>query len=157
MSAAHDPKRPLKLFGGYEHIAFNNPSNPLVAGTPIIGGYVLSPFLSNTAYDNQKTLEVFWAGFKWTPVKDLDVLAAYYGYNQNNFTTAATAASCSTADPAAACSGTENVVSLVLDYRFSKRFDWYVGSMYSGVRDGLANGYLYHTNIATTTGLRFKF
>jgi predicted porin len=49
------------------------------------------------------------------------------------------------------------VLSLVFDYRLSKRFDVYAGTMYSGVKDGLANGYLYHTNIATTAGLRFKF
>jgi len=146
---------PLKLFGGYEHIAFNNPSNPLVGGTPIIGGYVLSPFLSNTAYNNQKTLEVFWAGLKYSPMKNVDVMAAYYGYNQNSFATGANAGCSDTR--ASQCSGTENVLSLVVDYRFTKRFDWYAGSMYSGVRDGLANGYLFHTNIATTTGLRFRF
>jgi hypothetical protein len=40
----------------------------------------------------------------------------------------------------------------------SKRFDVYAGVMYSGVRDGLANGYVYHTtDITTTTGVRFKF
>ena len=33
---------PLKLFAGYEHIAFNNPNNPLPAGTVTIGGYVLA-------------------------------------------------------------------------------------------------------------------
>jgi predicted porin len=49
------------------------------------------------------------------------------------------------------------VLTLVLDYRLSKRFDAYAGSMYSGVRDGLANGYLFKTNIATSAGLRFKF
>jgi predicted porin len=48
-------------------------------------------------------------------------------------------------------------MTLVFDYRLSKRFDVYAGSMYSGVQDGLANGYLFKTNIATTAGLRFKF
>jgi predicted porin len=45
----------------------------------------------------------------------------------------------------------------VLDYRLSKRFDVYAGTMYSGVKNGLANGYLNTTNVATTAGLRFKF
>jgi hypothetical protein len=40
----------------------------------------------------------------------------------------------------------------------SKRFDGYAGVMYSGVKDGLANGYPYHTtDITTTMGVRFKF
>jgi predicted porin len=149
------PSMPLKLYAGYEHIAFNNPNTPLAGGQPIIGGYVLSPFTSNTAFDNQKTLEVFWAGLKYTPVKDLDLLAAYYGYRQNSFATGANAGCSDTRS--AGCSGTENVLTLVLDYRLSKRFDAYAGSMYSGVRDGLANGYLFKTNIATSAGLRFKF
>ena len=55
------------------------------------------------------------------------------------------------------CSGKENVASILLDYRLTKRFDVYAGSMWSGVQDGLANGYLDTNNIATTVGLRFKF
>jgi predicted porin len=149
------PSTPLKLYAGYEHIAFNNPSTPLTGGTPIIGGYVLSPFSSNAAFANQKTLEVFWAGLKYTPVKDLDLMAAYYGYRQNSYATGANAGCSDTR--AGNCSGTETVLTLVLDYRLSKRFDAYAGSMYSGVRDGLANGYLFKTNIATSAGLRFKF
>ena len=31
------------------------------------------------------------------------------------------------------------------------------GTMWSGVTDGLANGYLNTNTIATTAGLRFKF
>jgi len=148
----------LKLAGGYERIEFDNPTNPLPAGSLTIGGYILA-FTNITAFNNQKTLDVYWAGVKWGLSPDLDLLAAYYYYKQNNFTTAgsAAAASCSTSNPNAACSGTEDVMSLVFDYRLSKRFDAYAGSMYSGVRDGLANGYINKTNIATTAGLRFRF
>ena len=147
---------PLKVYGGYEHIAYNNPNTPLATGSLTIGGYVLA-VTNNTAYDNQKTLQVFWAGFKWTPVKDLDVIGAYYGYKQNSFAGGVNAG-CSD-NRAPQCSGTENVVSVLLDYRLSKRFDAYAGSMWSGVRDGLANGFLPYSkdNIATTVGLRFKF
>lgn len=150
------PGAPIKVSGGYERIEFNNPTNLLLAGTPTIGGYILA-VTNNAAYNNQKTLDVYWAGIKYGITPNFDVLAAYYGYSQNNFTTAATAASCGTATPNAACSGREDVLSVVLDYRLSKRFDVYAGSMYSGVKDGLANGYLFHTNIATTAGLRFRF
>jgi predicted porin len=148
------PGAPVKFSGGYERITFNNPSNPLPAGTLTIGGYILA-VTNNLAYDNQKVLEVYWAGVKWGITPDLDLLAAYYGYNQDAYATGANTG-CST-KVSGACSGTETVMSLVLDYRLSKRFDVYAGTMYSGVQDGLANGYLNTTNIATSAGLRFKF
>jgi predicted porin len=148
---------PFKIYAGYEHIAFNNPSNVLPVGTLIIGGYVLAA-VNNAAYDNQKTLEVWWAGLKYSLMPDLDLLLAYYGYNQNNYASAADQAGCAAnATSHAQCSGTENAASIVFDYRMSKRFDLYAGSMWSGVRDGLANGYLNKDNIATTVGVRFKF
>ena len=50
------------------------------------------------------------------------------------------------------------VISFDADYRLSKRFDAFAGAMYSGVHDGLANGYLFNTtDITTTVGVRFKF
>ena len=56
------------------------------------------------------------------------------------------------------CSGTEDVISFDGVYRLSKRFDAFAGVMYSGVRDGLASGFPYHTtDITTTAGVRFKF
>ena len=148
------PGSPLKVYGGYERISFDNPTNPLPAGTLTIGGYILA--VTNTAaFANEKVLEVYWAGVKWGITPALDLMAAYYGYNQDAFATGANAGCSTTAN--AGCSGTETVMSLVLDYKLSKRFDVYAGSMYSGVQDGLANGYLYKTNIATTAGLRFRF
>ena len=148
------PGSSVKLFGAYEQITFNNPSNPLNPGTPIIGGYVLA-FTNNTAYDNEKTLDVYWAGIKAGITPDLDVMAAYYGYNQNSFAKGADAGCGTTVS--SGCSGTEGVASLVLDYRLTKRFDAYAGVMWSGVQNGLANGYLNKDNVATTAGIRFKF
>ncbi|MFZ1099979.1 MAG: porin [Steroidobacteraceae bacterium] len=145
---------PLKLFGGYEHVAFDNPNNVLPAGTVTIGGYVLA-FVNNAAYDNQKTLQVYWAGLKYTLVPDVDLVLAYYGYNQNSYATGKNAG-CSTT-VSGSCSGKENVASILLDYRLTKRFDVYAGSMWSGVTNGLANGYIARDNIATTLGVRFKF
>lgn len=144
----------IRVSGGYEHIAFDNPSNALTAGTPGLGGYILA-FVNNAAYDNQKTLEVWWAGLKWTMTPDLDVTLAYYAYSQNSYATGADAG-CSTT-VSAGCSGTEGVASILFDYRLTKRFDLYAGSMWSGVQDGLANGFLNKDNIATTVGVRFKF
>jgi predicted porin len=144
----------VKLSAGYEHIAFDNPATPLAAGSLTIGGYVLA-YVNNTAFNNQKTLQVFWAGVKIAATPDLDLLAAYYGYKQNSFATGAKAG-CSDISNSA-CSGTENAFSLVVDYRFAKRFDGYLGTFYSGVQDGLANGFLNKSTLTTTTGIRFKF
>jgi predicted porin len=148
------PSSTIKVSGGYERIQFDNPNNPLPAGSLTIGGYILA-FTNNAAFDNQKTLDVYWAGVKWGLMPDLDLLASYYGYHQNSFATGANAGCSDTRS--SGCSGRETVMSLVFDYRLSKRFDAYAGTMYSGVENGLANGYLFHTNIATTAGLRFRF
>lgn len=148
------PGSTAKVSGGYERITFDNPNNPLPPGSLTIGGYVLA-FTNNTAFVNQKVLEIYWLGGKFGITPDLDVLAAYYGYSQNAFATGANAG-CST-NKNAACSGNETGLSLLFDYRLSKRFDTYLGTFYSGVQNGLANGYIFSTNIATTAGIRFKF
>ena len=144
----------VRLSGGYEHIAFNNPDTPLERGSLTIGGYVLA-FTNNTAFNNQKILQVFWAGAKIAVTPDLDLLGAYYHYKQNSFATGANAGCSGTQN--GGCSGTEHVVSLMADYRFAKRFDGYLGTMYTGVQDGLANGFLNKSTLTTTTGIRFKF
>jgi len=149
------PGSTVKLSGGFERITFDNPANPLPPGSLTIGGYILA-FTNNAAFNTEKVLEVYWAGLKWGITPDLDLLTAYYGYNQDAFA-AAPNVGCSSKTVSSACSGTETVLSLVLDYKLSKRFDVYAGSMYSGVQGGLANGYLNTTNVATTAGLRFRF
>ena len=143
-----------KIYVGYEHITFENPANPLNAGSLTIGGYVLG-VVNNTAFTNNKVLQVAWAGIK-IPLSDaVDITAAYYGYKQNSFATGANAGCSSTA--AASCSGKENTGSLVLDYKLSKRFDWYIGTFYSEVSDGLASGFLNTNTLTTTTGVRFRW
>jgi predicted porin len=151
---------PLKLYAGYEHIAFNNPTNPLPVGTTIIGGYQLA-VVNNKAYENQKTLQIAWGGLKWNFTPDFEFTAAVYGYKQNNyaFTAAAIADCAKNKTLSGTCDGTLYAVSGLLDYKLTKRFDAYFGTFYNGVRDGLANGYLASakTNLATTLGARFKF
>lgn len=144
----------ITFYGGWEHIKFANPNNPYSAGQLIIGGYVLA-YVNNTAYKDEKILQVYWGGVKWTVLPDLDLIVDYNGYHQNSFATGKHAGC--TDNSAAQCSGTENTVSLVADYRFSKRFDGYVGTFYSTVKDGLANEFLNTNTLATTIGIRFKF
>jgi predicted porin len=149
----------LKFFGGYEHIQYANPDTPLNAGFDLAAyriAYVNVQSGPKSTYVNDKTLQVFWAGVRYTVIPELDLVGAYYGYKQNAYGTGANAG-CST-NKSGTCSGTEDVISFDADYRLSKRFDAFAGAMYSGVHDGLANGYLFHTtDITTTVGVRFKF
>lgn len=159
---------PLTVYAGWEHISFDNPSNPLPAGQVIEGGYVLA-FVNNAAYGNSKILQVYWAGGKYSINPSLDVTLAYYGYHQNAYSTEAAIAGCSTAE-SAACSGLLNAVSAMVDWRISKRFDVYAGTFWNEVKNGLAAGFLLTSpnakgvsttdtaaNITTTVGMRFKF
>jgi predicted porin len=155
----------LKFFGGYEHIQYANPDTPLSAGFNVAAytiAFVNVQSGPKSTYANDKILQVFWGGVRYTVIPELDLVGAYYGYKQNQYGSAASNAECSLgksheAEPGT-CSGNEDVISFDADYRFTKRFDGYFGVMYSGVRDGLAAGYIFNTtDITTTMGVRFKF
>ena len=158
LSAAQVASLPLgfsKVFIGYEHIEFSNPKTPLEAGSDDIGGYKLA-FVNNAAFPNNKTLQVFWAGAKYTINSNFDLTAAYYGYKQNSYADGANTG-CST-NKAGSCSGTENAFSFVADYRWTKRFDTYAGIMWTQVKDGLANGFDFATStVDPTIGVRWRF
>jgi predicted porin len=146
---------PVKLYAGYEHIQYANPATDVAAGATGLGGYTLA-FVNNAAYLNEKTLDVYWGGVRYTVVPKLDIVASYYGYRQNAYGTGSESG-CST-NAHSVCSGSFEAYSLDADYRFTRRFDVYAGFMYSSVSDGLANGYLYFTtNINPTIGARYMF
>jgi predicted porin len=146
---------PLKFFAGYLHIKLANPKSPLAAGYTDIGGYTLA-FVTENTYTDNKILEVYWAGVRYTPIAHLDLTAAYYGYHQNAYGTGKEAG-CTTSKYTV-CSGSFEAFSFDADYFFSKHFDAYAGAMYSGVHDGVASGYNFHTtNINPTVGVRYKF
>ncbi|HEY3787170.1 MAG TPA: porin [Steroidobacteraceae bacterium] len=143
------------LFAAYEHIRFANPDTPLAPGFDDIGGYKLA-FVNNAAFPNDKILQVFWAGVKYSAMPNLDLQAAYYGYKQNSFAAGANAG-CSD-DRNGGCSGTENSIGFSAVYKATKRFDLYGGFMWTQVNDGLANGFIFaRSNINPTIGVRFKF
>jgi predicted porin len=144
----------VKLFAAYERIRFANPADSLSAGFNDLG-YNLA-YVTLNAFPLDKIMEVFWAGVRYSPIDQLDLVAAYYGYHQNSYGTGATAG-CSTA-VAGTCSGTTDAVSFDVDYRLTKRFDVYAGAMYTIVYNGQANGYAFSRNdLNPTIGLRFKF
>jgi len=156
MYSANLPKvGAIKFYGAFERINFTDPKNPLEAGFDDIGGYKLA-FVNNTAFPKPKVLYVDWVGVKYTVLSKLDLTVAWYGYQQKSYAVGTNAGCSSTV--AGSCSGDESVYSFDADYRFSKRFDVYVGAMYSSVSDGLASGYLFNTtNINPTAGFRFRF
>jgi predicted porin len=136
------------------HIKYANPGNPLSAGFDDIGGYVLA-FVTNDAYDEAKTVQVYWTGARCTVTSSLELTAAYYGYRQNAYGTGKQAG-CSTSAHGT-CSGSLEAFSFDADYHFNPHFDAYAGAMYSGVHDGAAAGYVNSTNINPTIGVRYKF
>jgi predicted porin len=146
-----------KVFAGYEDIKFKNPDSPLPNGYITIGGYQLA-YLNQTAYTNNKTLKVFWAGGKYALNDQLEFTLAYYGNKQDSFAPV----ECSNAS-LSSCEGELNVISALADYKFTKRFDAYLGTMWSEAKNGLANGYLLlgpsgtASTITSTVGVRFKF
>jgi len=145
---------PFKFFVGYENIKFENPETPLNVGFDV-AAYKLA-VVNNAAYNHEKILQVYWAGVKYSVLPQLDLTLAYYGYHQSAYGTGANAG-CKT-NASGTCSGELVDFSLDAVYKLSKRFDAYAGFMYSGVQDGLANGYIYSkNNINPTIGVRFSF
>jgi predicted porin len=100
-------------------------------------------------------VQVYWTGVRHTVVPKLELTAAYYGVHQNAYGSGIQAGCATTAH--GVCSGSLEAFSVDADYRFNVHFDAYVGAMYSRVHDGMANGYLYTTNINPTLGVRYKF
>ena len=165
MLLARYNKGPLKLFAGYEYIRYAPPSYPFATGTgftDIAGNFVCAGCvafnntnINSTAFSaGDKTLHVFWTGVKYTIIPNLDVMAAYYHYDQPTF---GAPVNCAAAVTPATCHGTFDAISFAVDWQFAKKFDAYAGFMFSEVNGGLANGYLNRNTIDPTVGLRFHF
>jgi predicted porin len=158
---------PVKLYAGYEWIQFAPPSDPQTAFTNIAGLPIGAIFANGTAINNvtyssgcaggtncsDKILQIIWTGARYTIIPNLDAIGAYYHYNQNTFTSA----NCANLGAHLQCAGTFDAMSAVLDWQFAKKFDAYIGFMFSQVNGGLANGYLVRNNFDPTAGLRFRF
>ena len=141
-----------KLFVGYENITYENPSNPLMPGTPTIGGYILG-VVNNTAYTNHRVWQITWAGLKYSFTPSLDLTGAYYHIDQNSYKVGG---SCSNTS-AASCSGEYNGMSLMADYKITTRFDVYGGAMWSQIVGGLGSGATHNNTIDPMVGVRFNF
>ena len=173
---------PLTLSGGWEYIKQANPSDTFPDGFQTIGGYNVpgtitgnkafpTQWISYTTYNTNRIANVFFIGGKYAVTPQLDVAAAYYYLEQNNFNSSATP--CAVANSTivqpngqnlvvsrvnnSSCAGSQDAISFLIDYRPVKRVDLYAGVMISNIYGGLANGYQATQNIAPTAGLRVKF
>jgi predicted porin len=161
----------LKLYAGYEWIQFANPSDAVSSFTDVSGdqicantgagscGALASTSINNAPFAKDKILQVVWAGARYSLTDSVDVAAAYYHYDQNNYATGTTLANCSiNGDKSSSqCAGTMDAVSFLVDWRFAPKWDTYIGTMFSQQNGGLDNGYLQKNNWATTGGLRFRW
>jgi predicted porin len=143
---------PWKFYGGYENIHYANPDNPLAPGAFVTGGYILGAggAINNTNFTNERVLQTGWVGVKYAITPALDVAGAYYHEWQNSFATGANTG-CTDAR-ASQCSGSLDIVSLVVDWRFARHVDMYAGVAWSQAQNGLASGFLQAngTNAGTT-------
>jgi predicted porin len=144
---------PWKFYGGYEHVEFANPNNPLASGAFLAGGYNVG-VPNNTNFTTNRILQTFWVGTKYSVRPDLDLSLAYYHENQNSFVIGNGSNPTSTCNTvvSAGCSGSLDAVSFVVDYRFARHFDAYAGVMWSQVQNGLANGFLLANGLPGATG-----
>jgi predicted porin len=156
---------PLNLYAGYEYILYAPPSNPFAAGAgfkDIAGDFVCADCvavnntnINNTAFNaGDKRFHVFWTGAKYAVTDNVDVIGAYYHYDQPAF---GAPANCAATPTPATCHGTFDAVSFAVDWQFAKKFDAYAGFMFSRVNGALANGYLNRNSIDPTAGLRCRF
>jgi predicted porin len=160
---------PLKLFAGYEHIQYAAPSDPQTAFTDIAGDFLClacqafnNTNINNTAFGmnglGNKILQIMWIGGKYAVTDNLDVIGAYYHYIQNSYfgTPAGGRAFCSDSSHPQ-CAGTYDAISAAVDWRFAPKWDLYFGMMFNQVHGGLGSGFIQHSNIDPTVGVRFRF
>ena len=134
---------PWKFFGGYEHINYANPDNPLNPGAFLQGGLIAAT-VNNLAFPSDKILQTAWFGVRYAITPALDITGAYYHEWDNTYavTPAALAGCAALGSSSPTCAGTLDAVSVVVDWRFAKHVDLYAGIMYSQVTGGLASNFI---------------
>jgi predicted porin len=161
MAAIRYVWEPLRLYAGYEHIRYDNPSSPLGIGATAQGGYRLSGVEDNNL-DSPRVTQVWWTGVRFAFDKNTDFALSYYHQQQNDYRVPPT---CTPASFRSSCAGTLEEISLYVDHHFTRRFDVYGGVAYSDVSGGLAVAiphgpgvrYNYNNNFAPVIGGRFAF
>jgi predicted porin len=163
----------FEVMGGYEHIVFADPDNPVSTDFTNNFGFQFSSVTNNAFNAADKVLQMMWIGGKWQATDHLTLIASWYHEIQNSFG-GGSLAGCNTTI-SGDCSGTLDAVSFLADYVFTKHFDIYAGVMYSQETNGLAsgavqtsvlnsvgaptgpNGHSMAWNIDPTVGIRYSF
>lgn len=142
---------PVTLKAGYQHLEYTNPSHPVedqaidnLFSVPIAKPVNVTRYSTGT-----KKLDVLWVGGAWDATAKLSVQAGYYHVRQNDYSGGTATAS--------AKSGTSKFMSLLVDYRITKRFDVYAGHMGNEAAGGMAIPGYFATNGLTGMGFRFAF
>ena len=163
-----------KLFAGYEHVDYANPSDPQTGFTDIagdllcqncngLGGIVDNGTqIVNNFYTIHKIDQLAWVGARYSVTSSLDVTGAYYHEWQNDFSgdpaPAAGAFNCVTLSTSSGkCQGTRDTISAVADWQFAPKWDTYLGVNYNWNSGADLNGYLQKNVFSTTGGLRFRW
>ena len=117
--------------------------------------YVNTQTGAASTYANEKKVQYWWLGGKYSFTSSVEWSLAWYHFEQNAFATGANAG-CSDAR-AANCKGATDAIATIVVWKLSKRFDTYGGAMWSEAKDGMANGFLNRTTIDPTIGVRYNF
>jgi predicted porin len=149
----------LKLYVGYEWMQFANPSSVVTTSFTDTAGYIVgAPSIVNGAYTKDRILQVVWAGARYSVTDSLDIVGAYYHYDQNQYATGLNLTNCAiTSIASSSCAGTQDAVSALIDWKFAPKWDTYIGTMYTQLHGGLDSGYLAKDNWETTAGVRFRW
>jgi predicted porin len=139
------------VFAGLETIEYRKPDHLLTAGYRTVGGFLLST-INNDAYPRHKWLTYSWVGARYAPTSRLALSVAYYRVDQNSYALEKCAD-----ESSPLCRGHLNALTLVADYRLTRRVDVYSGAMYSHVDHGLASGFLHQSSVDPTVGVRLSF
>lgn len=159
MLAARYKVDALAIKGGYEQMKFSNPSDPLedATATSLFGLVVSSVNVTPYTVAGQsveKKLDVYWLGAAYDVTEKFNIGVSYYHVKQNDWSLGTTPAGSNKN------SGNAKYASLLLDYRFSKTFDAYLGHMSVNTDGGMGStqiGYLHDSNSTTGIGLRYQF
>ena len=152
---------------GYEHVKFSNPSDPITcAGITTFDAQVVSvvnvtPYTVAGVGEVDKTQNLYYVSANYDVTSQFNVGLGYYINKVDDYSGVP-----QTAVLAAKNAGNNEYASLVLDYKWTKAFDFYFGYMHAMNTGGQAVGFL--ANAAGTTanenvnatyglGMRYKF
>ena len=160
----------VSFYGGYLYANLGDPSDAYASGFSTIANGIFVPsgavtstaFLNNgeyalPAYPINRINNTIWTGFKWSIWSNLDLTMGFYYQTQNNFNFTwnagtikgipygyATPLACNGTGAfisSSKCAGSQDAVSLLVDYRPVGRVDLYAGVMMTNVYGGMANGH----------------